>query len=149
MLEFNLKIVSPERVLFSQAVSQVSVATATGQITILANHLPMVSQLVPGEVWVRHGQNQEDLMAISGGFIEVLPGQVVILADSAERAEEINEAQAAEAHNRAQELLKTKVMDAKEFAMFTAQMEREFARLKVARKYKNRINHSNHQTEIK
>ncbi|PWB38484.1 MAG: ATP synthase F1 subunit epsilon [Parcubacteria group bacterium] len=136
MAQFNLKIVTPDKVLFSEPVAQVSVSTALGQITILPNHLPLVSQLKPGEIIIKHEGHQESLMAISGGFIEILPDQVIILADSAERAEEIDERQAAEAHRRAEEMRQTKVKDAREFAFFTAQMEKEMARLRVARKHK-------------
>lgn len=138
MLRFNLKIVTPEKVLFSETVAQVSVSTVLGQITILPQHLPLVSQLKPGEIIIKHDGQRESVLAVSGGFIEVLPEQVVILADTAERAEEIDEQRALEAHQRAAEMLQTKVRDAREFALFTAQMEKELARLKVARKHKIR-----------
>ncbi len=138
MLTLNLKIVTPERVLFSEAVAQVSVSTVSGQITILPHHLPLVSQLQPGEIVIKHDGHQESLMAVSGGLIEVLPEQVVILADTAERAEEIDEQRALEAHRRAVEILKTKVQDVQGFALFSAQMEKELARLKVARKHKTK-----------
>ena len=143
MKELTLKIVTPERVVLSTKVSQVSVSTTSGQITILPQHLPLISQLAPGEIIVKTGDKaEENLMAVSGGLIEVLPDQVVILADTAERAEEIDEAKAEEARVKAQEILKTKVMNKEEFAHFTAQMERELARLKVVRKYKKRGIHT-------
>ena len=135
MKDINLKVVTPERVLLSEKVSQVSVSTMMGQITILPNHIPLVAELKQGEIVVG---NEETLLSISGGFVEVLPEQVVILADTAERAEEIDEARAEEARQKAEEVLKTKVKDAKEFALFRAQMEKELARLRVARKYKKR-----------
>ncbi|PLX24876.1 ATP synthase F1 subunit epsilon [Candidatus Parcubacteria bacterium] len=138
MKKFSLKIVTPEKVLFEDQVLQVSVSTTMGQITILPNHLPLVSQLSPGEVVVRFNGTDESLMAVSGGIIEVLPDQVVILADTAERAEDIDEARAEEAKQKAEELLKEKVTDAEQFAAFSAMMEKEMARLKVARKYKKR-----------
>jgi len=78
------------------------------------------------------------LMAISGGFVEVLPDQVVILADTAERAEDIDEERAEAARQKAEEVLKTKLADAESFIMFRAQIEKEMARLKVVRKYKKR-----------
>lgn len=136
MKQIKLKIVTPERTLLEQEVSQVSVSTAMGQITILPNHLPLVAQLVPGEIVVKKNSHDEDLMAVSGGLVEVLPDQVVVLADTAERAEEIDEARAEEARQRAEEAMKQKASDAESFAMFTAQMEKEMARLRVARKYK-------------
>ncbi|MBU1203413.1 ATP synthase F1 subunit epsilon [Patescibacteria group bacterium] len=143
----KLKIVTPEKILLEEEVSQVSVSTAMGQITVLPNHLPLVAQLVPGEIVVkrivdseriRGASQDEDLMAVSGGLIEILPDQVVILADTAERAHEIDEARAEEARERAEKAMKAKISDAESFALFTAQMEKEMARLKVARKYKKR-----------
>lgn len=136
MKDLKLKIVTPEQILLESRVSQVSVSTVMGEITILPNHIPLVSQLAPGEIVVKTDKGEEDLMAVSGGFIEVLPDQVVILADTAERAEEIDEVRAEEARQKAEEILKTKVADAESFALFTAKMEKELARLRVARKYK-------------
>jgi F-type H+-transporting ATPase subunit epsilon len=138
MKKFSLKIVTPEKVLFEGQVLQASVSTTMGQITVLPNHIPLVSQLSPGEVLVRFNGTEESLMVVSGGIVEVLPEQVVILADTAERAEDIDEARAEEARQKAEDLLKTKVADATQFALFTAMMEKEMARIKVARKYKKR-----------
>lgn len=139
MKDLKLKIVTPEKVLFESKVSQVSVSTVLGEITILPNHIPLVSQLTPGEIVVKNNGNEEDLMAVSGGFVEILPEQVVILADTAERAEEIDEERAEAARRKAEEVLKTKQpSDSEEFARFTAQLEKELARVRVARKYKRR-----------
>jgi F-type H+-transporting ATPase subunit epsilon len=136
MADIKLKIVTPEKVLYQDTVSQLSVSTVSGQITILPHHLPLVSRLAPGEIIIKKDHHSEDLMAVSGGFIEVLPDQVIILADTAEHAAEIDEARAEEARVRAQELLNTKLVDAEQFAFFSASLEKELARLKVARKYK-------------
>jgi len=138
MKDLKLKIVTPEKILFDNKVLQVSISTTMGEITILPNHIPLVSQLAPGEVIVKTDKGEEDLMAISGGFVEILPEQIVILADTAERAEDIDEERAEEARKKAEEILKTKVADTESFAMFSAQIEKEMARLKVARKYKKR-----------
>ncbi|MBT4850029.1 ATP synthase F1 subunit epsilon [Candidatus Parcubacteria bacterium] len=138
MKNFKLKIVTPEKVLFEDEVLQASISTTMGQITVLPNHIPLVSQLAPGEVLVRFNGTDESLMAVSGGIVEILPDQMVILADTAERAEDIDEARAEEARKKAEEVLKTKTTDAEQFAMFTALMEKEMARLRVARKYKKR-----------
>lgn len=136
MNEFQLKIVTPERVVLSKQVSQVSVSTVEGQITILPGHVPLVSRLAPGEVIAKLNSHEENLMAVSSGLVEVLPGQVVILADSAEHVEEIDEQRAEEARQRAQEILEKKVLSKEEFAFFTAQIEKELARLRVVRKHK-------------
>jgi len=138
MKNIQLKIVTPEKIIFSDKVNQVSLSTTTGQITILPNHIPLISQLTAGEISVKYGSNEEDLMAISSGFVEVLPNQVIVLADTAEKAVDIDEAKAEEARRKAEEILKTKVVDDKEFALLTVRIEKELARLKVARKYKKR-----------
>jgi F-type H+-transporting ATPase subunit epsilon len=138
MKQIKLKIVTPEKVLFENSVAQVSISTTMGEITILPNHIPLVSQLASGEIIIKTDKGEEGLMAISGGFVEVLPDQVVILADTAERAEDIDEERAEQARQQAVEILKTKVADSEAFAMFTAKIEKELARLKVARKYKTR-----------
>lgn len=139
MKDIKLKIVTPEKILFEEKVSQVSVSTVLGEITILPNHIPLVSQLSPGEIVVKQGKKEEeDLMVVSGGFVEVLPDQIVILADTAERAEDIDEERAEEARKKAEEVLKEKSADSESFARIAAQMEKQLARLKVARKYKKR-----------
>jgi F-type H+-transporting ATPase subunit epsilon len=89
----------------------------------------------------QEGKQEEDLMSVSGGFIEVLADQVVILADTAERAQEIDEQRAEEAIKRAQELMSNQLVDAEQFAYFSAQLEKELARLHVARKYKKNRGH--------
>lgn len=141
MKDILLKIVTPERILFEDRVSQVSVSTTTGQVTILPNHVPLVSVLQAGEIIVKQEGREEDLMSVSGGFLEVLADQVVILADTAEKAAEIDEQRAEEARARAQELMASKVIDAEQFAYFSAQLEKELARLRVARKYKKNHGH--------
>lgn len=138
MKKLKLKIITPEKVLLEEEIAQVSVSTALGQVTILPNHLPMVAQLSPGEIIVKKDGQTEDLMAVSGGLLEVLPDQVVILADTAERAQDIDETRAEAARQQAEEILKTKITDAKQFALFTAKIEKELARLRVVRKNKNR-----------
>ena len=136
MSDFLLKIVTPEKVVLSKQVSQVSVSTVEGQITVLPNHVPLVSRLAPGEVIAKTGNQEENLMVVSSGLVEVLPGQVIILADSAEHVEEIDEQRAEEAKQRAQDILESKVLNKEEFAFFTAQIEKELARLRVVKKHK-------------
>ncbi len=138
MKDLKLKIVTQERVVFSNTIKQVSVETTSGQITILANHIPLVSELSTGEIIITNINNEEEYIAVSGGFIEVLPKQVVILADSAERAEEIDEEKAEKARKKAEELLKTKMEDTEQFTLLKSSLQKELARLKVARKYKKR-----------
>lgn len=135
MIKF--KIVTPERVLYQDEVDQVTLPTPKGEITILPHHIPLVSSLVPGEI--RVVKNKEEVsMAISGGFVEITGKNITLLADTAERAEEIDEVRATEAEKRAKELMAEKKIDSAEFAYLTAKIEKELARLKVARRRKYR-----------
>lgn len=136
-LEFS--IVTPERVVFQAlTVEAVTVPTKMGEITILPDHLPLVSALAPGEARVKVG-DEEVAMAVAGGFIEIRPGKVVMLADTAEHASEINEQRAEEARQRATQLMQQeRIIEQDEYAALSAKLERELARLKVARKYRHR-----------
>lgn len=135
--KLNFEITTPERVVFSAAIDEVVLPTPQGEIGILPNHIPLVSLLSAGELRIKKG-GETTYMAVSGGFIEVRPDKVVVLADTAEHAEDIDEKRAEEARKRAQELSQEKRADAKEFAALSAKIEKEFARLKVARKKRRR-----------
>ena len=106
-----------------------------GEITVLPNHIPLISVLTPGELIVKKA-NVIKVISVSGGFIEVQAEKVVVLADTAERAEEIDIKRAEEAKKRAEEAMDKKHMDAVEFAGLAAQIEKEMARIRVGRKYK-------------
>ncbi|MBT4277225.1 F0F1 ATP synthase subunit epsilon [Candidatus Falkowbacteria bacterium] len=131
----NFEIVTPEKTVLKDEIDQITIPTQDGQITVLPGHIPLVSVLVPGEIITKKGK-EEVTMAVSGGFVEVLVDKIVILADTAERAEEIDEKRAEEARKRAEELRKKKSGDAREFAALSAQIEKELARLKVVRRRK-------------
>lgn len=135
----HFEIVTPERVVFSApGVESITLPTQMGEITILPDHLPLVANLVPGELVVRIG-GQAISMAVSGGFIEVKPGKVTVLADTAERAEELDESRAEEARRKAQELMKqARLTESKDYAALAAKLEKELARLRVARKHRER-----------
>ncbi len=132
----KLKIVTPEKIVFSGEIKSLTVSTTTGDITILPNHIPLISQLAPGEIIVN--SEEEHLMAVSGGFIEVFPKRIVILADTAERAEDIDEERAKEAHQKAEEVLKTKIIDSKDYSLLSANISKELARLRVVKKHKKK-----------
>lgn len=133
----HFEIATPERVVFSApAVESITLPTAMGEITILPDHLPLVASLVPGEVRVKVS-GQEILMAVSGGFLEVRPEKVTVLADTAERAEEIDEAKAEEARVRAHELMtQVRTTESTDYAALAAKLEKELARLRVVRKHR-------------
>ncbi len=142
----TLDIVTLDNPLFKGRVRAVSAPTALGQITVLPNHLPLITQLKAGEVKLKVNEGEgiyaPDIIyvAISGGFMEVKPGSVVnIIADSALRIDSIDEQKAMEAKNKAEQLLRDyqqhKVtLSDQEFAGAAAMLERALAQLKVARR---------------
>jgi len=138
MQKINFKIATPERVVFKNEVDSITIPTMEGEITILPNHIPLISVLKPGEIRVVNGKDTQSI-AVSGGFIEVLSTKVVVLADTAEKSEEIDIKRAEEAVKRAQELKNMRQTDATEFAMLSAKIEKELARVKVARNYRPRV----------
>lgn len=131
--KIKFEITTPERTVFSDEVDEIVLPTLSGEIGILPHHIPLVSVLATGEARIRKG-NETIYMAVSGGFIQVRPDKVVVLADSAEREEEIDEQKAEEARQRAKKLLSETRADNAEFAAISAQLERELARLKVVRR---------------
>lgn len=133
-MKINLQIITPEKTAYQGEVDGVSVPTANGEITILANHIPIISIMKHGELIVRN-DNQEIFMAVCNGFIEVKDNAVTIMTDIAERISEIDEIKAKEAKEKAKKLLseKDRLSDIA-FADTTAMLEKSLARIKVARR---------------
>ncbi len=132
----HLSIITPERVVYSDSVESITIPTQAGEITVLENHVPLVSILKPGELVIRKNKDVIPL-AVSGGMLQVRSDSVTVLADSAERVEEIIEERAEEARRRAQMLIAEKKFDTQEYATICAKIEKELARVKVARKYRH------------
>ncbi len=130
MSPIRLDIVTAERLVYSEDVDIVIAPGVEGQLGILPHHTPLMTTLQAGELLVREG-GEEFSMAISGGFLEVRPDRVIVLADSAERAEEIDLARAEVAKRRAQERLSQPVPDL-DVARAEAALRRSLIRLKVA-----------------
>ena len=102
-MPIRLEIVTGEHEVYSDDVDSVVAPGIDGEMGILPKHAALMTVLQPGELRVTKG-GQEVLMAVSGGFLEVLPHKITILADTAERAEEIDEARAEKARQRAQDV---------------------------------------------
>lgn len=138
IMKINLQIITPEKIAYSGKVDQVSLPTEEGEITILANHIPIISTMKHGELVVKNN-NEEIPMAVWNGFIEVKKNCIIIMTDIAERVEEIDEKKAEEARKKAENLLKEKDrLSDVAFADATALLGKSFVRLKVARKRKRR-----------
>ena len=137
MAGIRLDIVTAEREVYAEDVDVVIAPGVEGQLGILPHHAPLMTTLQAGELRVRKG-GEEVSMAISGGFIEVRPDKVVVLADTAERAEEIDVARAEEAKQRARERLSEKQVIGADEARVEASLRRALIRLKVAEKRRKR-----------
>ena len=133
----HLDVLTAERTVYSADVEAVTLTTVDGQISVLAGHVPLVTLLQPGELMARLG-DEETYLAVSGGFAEVTREGIVVLADTCERAEEIDVQRAAEAERRAQELLRAGAPEAVAAAAEAA-LRRSVARLRVADRHRLRI----------
>ena len=137
MSSLKVDIVTAERVVYSSDVDMVIAPGVEGQLGILPHHAPLMTILKAGELVVRKG-GQDDSLAISGGFLEVRPDRVIILADAAERAEEIDIARAEAARKRAEERLHGVKAEGFDETRAQAALQRAVARLNVAEKMKRR-----------
>ncbi len=127
-------IVTQERIVFSDQVDAVNLPGTEGRMGILPNHSPLLSALDFGEVVVRK-DGREEYFAIGGGFVEVQPDHVTILADSAEQADEIDVERAERARVQAEEVMRTGVKDDPErIAAVRASLLRAEARVNVGRR---------------
>ncbi len=131
MSSIRLDIVTAERAVYSEDVEMVIAPGIQGQLGILPHHTPLMTTLQAGELRIKK-DGQEVSLAISGGFMEVRPDKVVVLAGSAERADEIDVARAEEAKRRARERLSEKGQTDEDEARAEASLGRSMVRLKVA-----------------
>ena len=118
----------------------ITLTTSTGEITILPGHVPLVSELKPGFITVKGDGDEEEHIAISTGFVEVRPNnQVIVLADTSDRAEALDEEAIEAAKSEAIRIMnEEKNVDEESFARAAAALERELARERVVRKRKYR-----------
>ncbi len=130
MATFKLEIVTAERMVFSDDVTALIAWGVEGQLGILPHHAPLMTMLQPGDLMIRKDK-EEEYLAITGGFLEVRPDKVIVLADACERADEIDVARAEEAKKRAQETMKAAPLTV-DAATAEAALRRSLARLKVA-----------------
>ena len=103
MAQIQCEVVTAERIVFQGDVDMVVAPGIEGQLGILPDHAPLMTALTYGELVLHRSGQDDEFLAIGGGFMEVGPDRVTILADSAERAGEIDEARAEEARQRAVE----------------------------------------------
>src|SRR5438132_8446522 len=128
----RLEIVTPEATVYSEDVEMVTLPAVDGQIGILPQHVPLMTQMVPGEMIVRkNGRNR--FLAVGEGLVEISADHVAILTDLAVAAEDIDEAKAEEARQRAAARLQEK-LSSEEVASVNAALTRSLAQLRVKRR---------------
>jgi F-type H+-transporting ATPase subunit epsilon len=136
MAQLYCEVVTPERIVFQDNVDMVLAPGIVGQLGILPHHAPLITALTYGELVISREGQEDEFIAIGGGSVEVGPDHVTVLADTAERAEEIDEERAEEARRRAETLMAQEREDTAELARAQAALRRSVIRLKVARRRK-------------
>ena len=134
MAQLHCEVVTVERKVFEDDVSMVVAPGTEGQLGILPHHAPLITALTYGELQIAREGREDVYIAIGGGFMEVGPQHVIILADSAERADEIDLARAEEARQRAETTMSQEQRDGIDHAQVEAALRRSLVRLKVARR---------------
>ncbi len=128
-------VVSAERQLFSELVSLITVSGEEGQLGITPGHAPLLTRLKPGPVHLTKQDGSHEIFYVSGGFVEVQPRHVSVLADAAERAEDVDQAAAEEAKRRAEELLEGKNSEL-DYTRASTQLAQAIAQLRTVEELK-------------
>jgi len=137
----KFEIVTPEQVVLKEAIVRATIPTVSGEITILPDHIPLVSVLSPGVIEVEKENGELEIMVVSGGFLETQSDKIVILADYAQHAASLDEETIKIAQAKAEKAkLEAKNRDEVEFADVAAKLEIELLKNKALsrwRKLKN------------
>jgi F-type H+-transporting ATPase subunit epsilon len=132
-MPLQLEIVTPERLAFSDQVDSVQLPGSEGELGVLPHHAPLVSTLGVGELRIRTG-GQEEYFAIAGGFVQVLPDKVVVMAETADIASEIDLEKAAEARRDAERALETGYREGADLSTARAALQAALLRERVAQR---------------
>ncbi|HHE41897.1 MAG TPA: F0F1 ATP synthase subunit epsilon [Dehalococcoidia bacterium] len=143
MTWIHLEVLTVERTVLSSDVHTIVLPTVEGEISVLPGHVPLVSMLKPGALIAR-SDDEEHYLAVSGGFVQVTPAFVTVLADACEHAEEIDVLRAEEAKARAKRLLEERGPEV-DVATAEAALRRAIARLSVAERQRRRRRHVPHR----
>ena len=136
-MTLHVDIVSAEAEIFSGTVTMVFAPAEMGEVGIAPRHAPMLTKLKPGEVRVQTQQGEELSFFVSGGLLEVQPHVVTVLADTAIRAHDLDEAAALEAKERAEQMLSDKQADI-DYARAQAELVESMAQLAAIRKLREK-----------
>ncbi|MEF8792307.1 MAG: F0F1 ATP synthase subunit epsilon [Thiohalorhabdus sp.] len=136
-MTIHVDVVSAERQIYSGTSEMVAAPAEMGEVGIMPGHSPLITRLTPGEVRVQHEGRDAEVLFVSGGFLEVQPSVVTILADTVERAPDIDAAAAEAAKRRAEQALEEQTSDM-ELARAKAELMEATARLRVYRRHRER-----------
>lgn len=137
-MTLHVDIVSAEAEIFSGTVTMVFAPAEMGEVGIAPRHAPLVTRLKPGEVRVQRQEGDELSFFVSGGLLEVQPHVVTVLADTAVRADDLDEAQAQEAKARAEKMLSDKSADI-DYAKAQAELAQSIAQLAAIKKLREKM----------
>jgi F-type H+-transporting ATPase subunit epsilon len=130
-MPIQLEIVTPERLAYSDTVDSVQLPGSEGELGVLPHHAPLVSTLGVGELRIRKG-GAEESFAIVGGFLQVRPDRVVVMAETADLASDIDLEKAQEARREAERALETGYQEGADLAMARAALQQALLRIRVA-----------------
>ncbi|TDJ24843.1 MAG: F0F1 ATP synthase subunit epsilon [Gammaproteobacteria bacterium] len=136
-MTMHCDIVSAEREIFSGRVTMVIATGTLGELGIMPGHAPLLTGIVPGPVRLKMDGGEEEVFFASGGFLEVQPGVVTVLADTALRADDLDEAEAAAAKDQAERELSDQAADF-DFSVAAAQLAEAGARLRTLAELRKR-----------
>lgn len=134
MKTIQVSVVTPNGPVYEADVEMVSTKAQSGELGILPGHIPMVAPLAVGVVRLKKNDKEQDLVAVSGGFLEVRPEKVTILAQSAEKAEDIDVDRALRAKERAEQRIRGQKADDIDFKRAELALQRAINRLTVSGK---------------
>ena len=126
----HLEIVTPEQKIYSDDVDSVTIPGVEGELGVLPQHVPLMTQLLPGELRVLKG-GEELRLAVGEGFVEIGADKVAVLTDMAVKESEIDESAAEEAVRRAEDAMKDSKLDDEEYATVKASLQKSLALVRV------------------
>jgi len=133
-MKLALEVITPTKSLIKEDVDEITAVTTDGEITILPNHVNLLTKLAPGEMTIKNN-NKSETYAVFGGFLEIADNKVSILADHAVRASDLEVAKVMEAKERAEKAMKDKSNN-QDFKIADAELRKALMELKVVRKHK-------------
>ena len=130
-MPLHLEIVTPEKLAYEGEVDSVQLPGSEGELGVLPHHAPLISTLGAGELRLRKG-GEDEYFAIVGGFLQVLPDKVVVMAETADMASEIDLERAQEARQKAEQVLESSYVEGADLAAARASLQAALIRIRVA-----------------